>query len=71
MYARMKNHIEAYFINVTNEKLISLKYHIKEFLVEPEQILVKIANMNLSIADNKLNNSILGFSKTIREYLCH
>jgi hypothetical protein len=37
--------------------------------VEPVQILFKIANMNLSIADNKLNSAVLGFSKTVREYL--
>jgi hypothetical protein len=48
-----------------------MKYCLKEFLDEPPILNLILTKIKLSMTDNKLNNKILGFSKSIREELSY
>lgn len=65
----MDVHIQAYLRNVSNSKLQYLKYHLRDFLEEPPILCIILTKIRLAIADNKLNNTLLGLSRTIREEL--
>lgn len=71
VYSHLESHIEAFIINVTNEKLKALKYHFKEFFVEPDQLTVIVTSLSLCISDKRLDSNLIAFNKTIREYLFH
>ena len=69
VYSQLETHIQAFIINVTNEKLKALKYHFKEFFIEPDQVTVIITSLTASISDKRLDSNLIAFNKTIREYL--
>lgn len=67
IFSKMENHIQAYMRNVSNEKFKYIKYRLKEFLEEPPILSIILTKIKINLVDNKLNNKILSFSKTVRE----